>query len=571
MLFLSILIGMLDGLGLTMFLPLLQMADGSSQVSSEGMGSMGFVVEGIESLGIVLNIRTALLFMFGFFTLKGIIYYASLKFNVRILQFFVSSMRIKLTDLFTRYSFQQFVSSDVGRIQNSMTGEVARVSNAYKNFADSVQNLIMVMVYLSFVFLVDWKFALLVSVGGGLSNLFFSRLFKKTKEQSAELTKNNSKFQGVIIQYIANFKYLKATGFVRTYAHRLKDQIREVEKNNTQIGILHSKITALREPILIGVVCIVILIQVEFLGGQLASIMISLLFFYRALSGLMIFQASYNNYLSVSGSLDNIVKFENELKESAELEGKREIHQFKNHIVADKVDFGYDQADGILKGLSLKIHKNKTIAFVGESGSGKTTLVNLLGGLLRPSNGEVYIDDIPFKELNMHSYQSRIGYITQEPVVFNDTIYNNVTLWAETTEENIQRYEEALNQASLIEFINTLPKEGETLLGNNGINLSGGQKQRISIARELFKDIDILILDEATSALDSETEMEIQTNIDQIKGDYTILIIAHRLSTIKNADKVYMMDKGKIVGQGNFKELVKSSDRFKRMVELQEL
>src|SRR5690554_620777 len=182
MLFLSILIGVLDGLGLTMFLPLLQMADGSSQVSSEGMGSMGFVVEGIESLGIVLNIKTALLFMFGFFTLKGIIYYASLKFNVRILQFFVSSMRIKLTDLFTRYSFQQFVSSDVGRIQNSMTGEVARVSNAYKNFADSVQNLIMVMVYLSFVFLVDWKFALLVSVGGGLSNLFFSRFFKKTKE-----------------------------------------------------------------------------------------------------------------------------------------------------------------------------------------------------------------------------------------------------------------------------------------------------------------------------------------------------------------------------------------------------
>lgn len=571
MLFLSILIGVLDGLGLTMFLPLLQMADGSSTVSSEEMGSMAFLVDGISNMGIELNIKTALLFMFGFFTLKGIVFYYSLKFNVRILQFFVSSMRIKLTDLFTRYSFKSFVSSDVGRIQNSMTGEVARVSAAYRNFADSVQNLIMVLVYLSFVFLVDWKFALLVVIGGGLSNLFFGRLFKKTKEQSHELSKNNSGFQGLIIQYISNFKYLKATGFIKTYAERLKDKIKEVESNNTQIGFLSSKISALREPILIGIVCIVILIQVEFMGGQLASIMISLLFFYRALSGLMLFQNSYNNYLSVSGSLENIMNFEQELIDNAETLGKTSIQKFQQDIQVKNIDFGYDEADGILRNLNLSIPKNKTIAFVGESGSGKTTLVNLLGGLLRPSKGEVYIDGIPFSELNMDAYQSRIGYITQEPVIFNDTIYNNITLWATPTKENVARYENALKQASLLQYISELPKQGETLLGNNGINLSGGQKQRVSIARELYKDIDILILDEATSALDSETEKEIQTNIDQIKGDYTILIIAHRLSTIKNADKVYMMDKGEVIGEGNFEELCRSSERFKRMVELQEL
>ncbi|MFA5573962.1 MAG: ABC transporter ATP-binding protein [Brumimicrobium sp.] len=571
MLGLSILIGVLDGLGLAMFLPLLQMADGSSGVSSEEMGSMSFIVDGIVNLGIELNIKTALLFMFGFFTLKGIVYYASLKFNVRILQFFVSSMRIKLTDLFTRYSFRSFVSSDVGRIQNAMTGEVARVSNAYSYFASSVQNLIMVMVYLSFVFLVDWKFALLVCVGGGLSNLFFSRLFKKTKEQSVALSKNNSGFQGLIIQYIANFKYLKATGFIKSYAQRLKEKIKDVEGNNTQIGFLGAKISALREPILIGIVCIVILIQVEFLGGQLASIMISLLFFYRALSALMIFQDSYNNYLSVSGSLENIIDFEQELKNNIEIRGEVAISRFEKEIKVENIDFGYKEVDGILKQLNLTIPKNKTIAFVGESGSGKTTLVNLLGGLLRPNKGEVFIDNIPFKELNMDTYQSRIGYITQEPVIFNDTIYNNITLWAAPTQENILRYENALQQASLLQYISELPQQGETLLGNNGVNLSGGQKQRVSIARELFKDIDILILDEATSALDSETEKEIQTNIDQIKGDYTILIIAHRLSTIRNADKVYMMDKGEVIGEGSFEELYKSSEKFKRMVELQEL
>ncbi|WP_240612511.1 ABC transporter ATP-binding protein [Brumimicrobium salinarum] len=352
---------------------------------------------------------------------------------------------------------------------------------------------------------------------------------------------------------------------------QLKKQIKAVENNNTQIGYLNAKITALREPILIGVVCVVILIQVEFLGGQLAGIMISLLFFYRALSGLMIFQGSYNNYLSVSGSLENIIDFENELKVNKESNGNKDFKQFKDSIIVKNVDFGYDETDGILKNLNLEIPKNKTIAFVGESGSGKTTLVNLVGGLLKPKKGEIYVDGVSFEELDLNAYQSRIGYITQEPVIFNDSIFNNVTLWATPTPENIKRYEEALQQASLHQFIATLSKKGETMLGNNGINLSGGQKQRISIARELYKNIDILILDEATSALDSETEKEIQTNIDKIKGDYTILIIAHRLSTIKNADKVYMMDKGEIIDEGCFNDLFESSSHFRKIVELQEL
>src|SRR5690554_5091930 len=215
--------------------------------------------------------------------------------------------------------------------------------------------------------------------------------------------------------------------------------------------------------------------------------------------------------------------------------------------------------------------KNQSVAFVGESGSGKTTLVNLISGLLKPNKGQVKIDGTNLDELKKSSYQSRIGYIAQEPVIFNDTIFNNVTFWAEPTEENKTKFYEAITKASIAEFIGTLKNKENTLLGNNGINLSGGQKQRISIARELYKDIDILILDEATSALDSETEKEIQTNIDALKGNYTILIIAHRLSTIKNTDMVYLMDKGKIVGQGNFAQLAQNSERFRKMVELQEI
>ena len=571
MLLLSILIGLLDGLGLTMFLPLLQMADGSASVGGAGLGSLDFVVNGINALGIELNIKAALLFLFVFFVLKGIVVYIASVYKVKINQFFVSTLRINLTTLFTKYSFKAFVTADVGRIQNSFTAEIARISMAYSNYSECIQQIVMVLVYLGFVFMVDWKFALLVCAGGLVSNLFFRGLFKKTKVQSTALTKNNSNFHGFIIQYITNFKYLKATGFLPTYARKLISGIKQIEQNNTQIGILNAQITALREPFMIGIVCLVILIQVTYLDGNLGAIMVSLLFFYRALTALMAFQSKYNSFLSASGALENIRDFEDDLKAHAESVGKTNLTSFQHHIVLKDLDFGYDVSDGVLKQINLSIQKNETIAFVGESGSGKTTLVNLVSGLLKPNAGHVLIDGIGHEELNVTSFQSRIGYISQDPVMFNDTIFNNVTFWAAPTEANQSRFWASLSKAALTDFIGTLPEQDQTLLGNNGINLSGGQKQRISIARELYKDIDILILDEATSALDSETEREIQENIDALKGTYTILIIAHRLATIKKADTIYLMDKGVILESGSFEQLLLSSDRFRRMVELQEI
>lgn len=571
MLLLSILIGLLDGLGLTMFLPLLQMADGSASAGGAGLGNLDFVVNGINALGIELNIKAALLFLFVFFVLKGIVVYIASVYKVKINQFFVSTLRINLTTLFTKYSFKAFVTADVGRIQNSFTAEIARISMAYSNYSECIQQIVMVLVYLGFVFMVDWKFALLVCAGGLVSNLFFRGLFKKTKVQSTALTKNYSNFHGFIIQYITNFKYLKATGFLPTYARKLISGIKQIEQNNTQIGILNAQITALREPFMIGIVCLVILIQVTYLDGNLGAIMVSLLFFYRALTALMAFQSKYNSFLSASGALENIRDFEMDLNANAESVGKIDLDSFKHSIELKNTDFGYDAPDGVLKQINLSIHKNETIAFVGESGSGKTTLVNLVSGLLKPNSGHVLIDGIGHQDLNVTSFQSRIGYISQDPVMFNDTIFNNVTFWAEPTEANQSRFWDSISKAALTDFIGTLPEQDQTLLGNNGINLSGGQKQRISIARELYKDIDILILDEATSALDSETEREIQENIDALKGTYTILIIAHRLATIKKADTIYLMDKGVILESGSFEQLLLSSDRFRRMVELQEI
>lgn len=565
---LSICVGVLDGFGLAMFLPLLQMIDESSSINPDSLGQLAFLLHGLTYLGLSLNLTTILIIMCVFFILKGFAQYGNSMYNVTVRQFFVKTIRINISKNISKMSYKAFVLADAGRIQNTMTGEVTRVSKAYESYFGAFQQIVMVIVYMMFAFFIDAQFALLICVGGTLTNFIYRKLYTATKVSSKRLTKNTNHYQGLILQFVSNFKYLKATQFIDKYNEKLISNIKKIEANNRKIGHLNSMVNALREPILIIVVSAVIFAQVIFLGGAIGAILISLLFFYRALAALILLQTQYNDFLAVSGSLENMKDFEYELENSREKTGSHPFKSFQHDIKLEDVSFEYSGTP-ILKNLNLQIFKNETVAFVGESGSGKTTLINILSGLLPVTTGSMLIDGIDSKDLNKNSYSRRVGYITQEPVVFNDSIFNNISFWAERNAANTVRFEWALQQASLTEFIESLPEKENSIIGHNGVNLSGGQKQRISIARELYKDVDILVLDEATSALDSETEEAIQRGIDQLHGKYTILVVAHRLSTIKNADRIIIMDKGEIIEEGQFKELVHKSMKFQKMVEYQ--
>jgi ABC-type multidrug transport system fused ATPase/permease subunit len=570
-LLLSLMVGILDGFGLSMFLPLLQLANGGTSISAEGMGQLGFIVEFLVKSGMHNSIIGLLSLLAVFFILKGLFKFASLSYNILLQQYFISKIRTNAITGLSNLKFKHFVLSDVGRIQNTLTGEVGRVVNAYSSYFRSVEQLILMIVYMVFAFVVDTKFAILVSIGGLLTNLIYKQIYTRTKHASKKVTADNHDFQGLVLQFTAFFKYLKATGQLNKYSKNLADSIHKIENNNKKIGKYGAILSSAREPLLIVIVCLVIYVQTKFLGGSLGPILVSLLFFYRALSSLITMQNTWNFFIGVSGSLENMFDFQKELTLNHEKNGSLNINQFQNSLKIENGSFGFRENDLILKNINLEITKNETIAFVGESGSGKSTLVNILSGLYPLEQGYYSIDNQKSTNINMSSFQNRIGYVTQDPVIFNDTIYNNITLWAPKSQTSKERIENVLKKASLFDFIQSLPENTEQLLGNNGINLSGGQKQRISIARELYKDIDILILDEATSALDSETEKNIQENIDQLKGNYTILIVAHRLSTIKNADRIVFMENRQIKNIAAFDDLIKVEPRFKRMVELQEL
>ena len=567
---LSFLIGILDGLGLTMFLPLLKMVNNSEASDSEGMGRLDFLVDFVNATGFELTLLTILLIMSFFFFMKGIVQYAAAVYKVNVQQKFVTELRIKTIRGLNSISFKYFVKSDVGRIQNTLTVEIYRVAAAYKDYFTAIQHAIMVIVYMGFAFTIDAQFAILVTIGGLLTNFLYKNLYKNTKGASKKLTSDSNAFQSLVLQNVSNYKYLKATGSLAEYGSKLYKSVKELEKNNKRIGKLSAILTSAREPIVITVVVVVIYIQTQFFGSALGPILISLLFFYRALNYLMQMQVSWNRFLALSGSLENVMSFEKEMNKNRETTGKKVPGEPVKDLELRNVDLSYDDVR-VLRNITLQVKENETVAFVGESGSGKTSLVNILAGLLPVEKGSFLINGTDSREWNINKYQERIGYITQDPVVFNDSIYNNVTFWADRSPENLKRFEQALEKAEIKEFVNGLPQQEETFLGNNGISLSGGQKQRISIARELFKNVDILILDEATSALDSETEKAIQENIDALKGQYTILIVAHRISTIKNADRIVEMRKGQILHVAAFNALVEESTYFRKLVELQEI
>jgi subfamily B ATP-binding cassette protein MsbA len=568
---LSSIVGLLDGLGLAMFLPLLQLADGdAATVDADGMGNLSFLTEGLTALGIDLTLFSVLVVILVFFVLKGLVKFSFSFYRVKIKYFFVSRLRFASIDLLSRYEYKSFVSSDSGLIQNTLSGEVGRVVNAFMAYFGTIQNLMLVSVYVGLAFLANPQFAVLVAIGGLISNLVFKGIYTKTKEYSKKITTQNHKFQGLLIQQVGFFKYLKAAGGILPYASRLKKSVVEIEESNKVVGVLGAFLEALREPLIVVVVVVVIIVQMFFFNQSMTLIILSLLFFYRAMTYLMLVQVQWNLFLGASGAVDNMERFVADLAAHQQPDGNLTIQKVTEAIRFDSVNFSYGQTN-IINSLDLTINRNETIAFVGESGSGKSTIINLLSGLLIPDSGSVVINGTDLRELQVASFQSRIGYITQEPVIFSDDVFNNVTFWAEPTPQNITRFNEALQQAAIYDYVQGLSEKEHTLLGTNGITMSGGQKQRISIARELYKDIDILIMDEATSALDSETEKVIQENIDRMKGKYTIIIVAHRLSTIKNADRIVILKEGNIEKIGSFNSLLSDSNVFKRMVELQEI
>jgi ABC-type multidrug transport system fused ATPase/permease subunit len=278
---------------------------------------------------------------------------------------------------------------------------------------------------------------------------------------------------------------------------------------------------------------------------------------------------AYNNIqkgLASEERIDKILQAENPIVNKTNL---TKIDHFSNGIEFNNVSFSYKKGDDgyVLKNINLTIPKGKTIALVGQSGSGKTTLADMIPRFYDTDLGEIKIDGISLKDLEIESLRKQIGVVTQESILFNDTIENNIAFGLDSIDKN--KIIEAAKVANAHEFILQQPDGYQTNIGDRGGKLSGGQRQRISIARAILKNPPILILDEATSALDTESERLVQDALNNLMKNRTSIVIAHRLSTIVNADEIVVINKGELAEKGSHKELLEKDGIYKKLFDMQ--
>ncbi|MEG2510704.1 MAG: ABC transporter ATP-binding protein, partial [Chryseobacterium sp.] len=298
-----------------------------------------------------------------------------------------------------------------------------------------------------------------------------------------------------------------------------------------------------------------------------ADFLVFLGIFFQILPPVKSLSQSISNVQKGEASLERVLAILDADVKIDEIENPVSISTLNSSIEFNNIGFFYDKDHTILKNFSLSIPKGKTVALVGQSGSGKTTIANLLARFYDVSEGEILIDGTNIKNLKLQEYRKLLGMVTQESVLFNDSVYNNILMGKpDATKEEVIA---AAKIANADAFITRLPEGYDSNIGDDGGKLSGGQKQRVSIARAVLKNPPIMILDEATSALDTESERFVQDALDKMMENRTSLVIAHRLSTIQKADWIVVMEKGDIVEQGTHHDLIAKKGMYNKLVELQ--
>ena len=271
----------------------------------------------------------------------------------------------------------------------------------------------------------------------------------------------------------------------------------------------------------------------------------------------------YNKKFEVAA--DRIFEIIDSNKFKKEQFGEVESGKMEGHIQFKNITFGYDKKNIILNKLNFEIKPNEKVAFVGKSGAGKSTIFSLLAKLYHPIRGKILLDGNDINDLTCNSIRDNMSIITQSPYIFNFSIKENLLLAKQ--DATMKEIREACRLACIDDFIMSLPHKYNTMIGENGVILSGGQRQRLAIARALLMKTEIILFDEATSALDNETQKEISNAIDNLKGEYTILIVAHRLSTVIDCDRIFVVDNGKIIDVGTHQELMKKSEFYRNLYE----
>lgn len=560
----------LEGLGIALFLPVFGGA-GAGEIGDDPISRA--VLSMLSTVGIPPTLGATLGAVCVVFAFKGVVQFAIGAYQYRLSSRTTREIRGRILDAIGQMDYRFLLQTNTGNLTNLITTEVSRTSSAFVFFARVFPHVLSVVVFFCIVLVMNWQLTLTCGVVGLVVLLLLRVPNELAKQASSKVTVYNAEVQGLLIQTVQSLKYLLATASFERVVRRLRTSIDQLAKAESRVGAMAAVAGAALQPLTVIILAIVMYQQTQLAGRSLAEIFVLLMYLFRMLTEILATQAEWQNFCTYVGGLDAVADGIESLETHTECRGTKPFDGIHDAIELRDLTFAYAERN-VLEGVNIRVPRHSMVAFVGESGAGKSTLVDLITGVLKPSSGQITVDGRDLGELDIVAYRRRIGYLPQDFLVYEDTVFNNVSLWT-TEAEHAGAREDARKAAEAghaHEFIMAMPGGYDAPIGDRGVKLSGGQRQRLSIARELYKRPDLLILDEATSALDSESERLIKDSITALKGQVTIVVIAHRLSTIADSDLIFVLHEGRLVEHGGFQELYdRKESRFRRMCDMQRL
>ena len=529
----------------------------SSKLEQDIEGTLIFVISLVLGLFLLKNISNYLALFFIAYLRNGILK------NLR------NALYIKIISLPISY----FNEKRKGDLMAKMTSDVTEIQQSFLSILELlVKEPLTIFFSLAAMLLFSFKLTLFVILFIPISGLVISSIGKRLKKHSARIQEEQGDFLSIIEETVNGQKIIKTFSAGEHFKDRFFKATDRFYLFSNQL--IHRASLAGPTSEFLGISVIGILL---WFGGKMVlidesitgtSFIVYMGLAYNILTpAKSISKASYSIQKG-NAAADRVLEILNVKDHLEDDKNAQKLSEFKDRIVFDKVSFSYEK-NPVLNKISFEIKKGEMVALVGPSGSGKTTLTYLLNRFYNIDNGILTKDDIPINLIQKKSLCKHIGMVTQESILFNDSVYNNLKIGRPNASND--EIENAAMAANADGFIKELPDQYETIIGDLGNKLSGGQKQRLTIARALLKDPALLILDEATSALDTEAEQQVQMALEKLMQNRTSLVIAHRLSTIKKADVILVLDKGKIVASGNHKKLLSSNKQYKNWVQIQRM
>jgi subfamily B ATP-binding cassette protein MsbA len=453
------------------------------------------------------------------------------------------------------------LTNDVGMIVNLISTAILNL------FKDSLT----LIGLLTVMFYQNWKLSLVAVTMIPLASFAAKSLGKRIGKVTTQQMNFAAILSSYLVEIFKNHKLTKIFQMEKFEEERANKYLNDLKEKGKKIAIVFNRAS----PIMEFLTGIMIAIMIYYAAKLISSDELEVSNFFSFLAAMMLAYQPVRSLATLNVAIQQgisgakrVLPIIDELPKISEIENAEELIVNNGSVFFNKVSFNYPKnSQEILKSIDLNISGKKMTALVGHSGAGKSTILNLIPRLYNVNQGDIKIDGQSIYEITLSSLRKNISMVSQETTLFDDTIWNNISYAKRNA--NKDEIKEAAKFSFCDEFINRLPEKYETIIGENGVRLSGGEKQRISIARALIKKSPIILLDEATSSLDAETESKIQKAITHLTKGRTTIVIAHRLSTIVNADKIYVIDKGQVIGEGNHDELIISSKTYRDFYEKQ--